>query len=1494
MPGRSLYPADDYRDSCGFGLIADISGQRSHALVSSAVDALCCMTHRGAINADGKTGDGCGLLIQIPDTYLRGEIRRQLGESLPSRYALGMVFLSPDETTADDQRAHIINLLARTGLEIVCWRAVPVQPDALGPIARALMPRIEQFFVGLPGHLGRKEMEARLLRARRLLSDQLKPTDGYVVSLSEKTVVYKGLMMPDGLKDFYTDLLDERVVSAIAVFHQRFSTNTLPSWSLAQPFRYAAHNGEINAISGNRNWAQARAGKLKAPELPDFTKLDSIVSLVGSDSKSLDQMLDILLAGGVPLPKALRMLVPPAWENRGDLPQHLRDYYRFTSLQMEPWDGPAGIVLSDGESAVCLLDRNGLRPARYTRTKSGWVVLASESGVCSIPPGEVEREGRIGPGEMLIVDTRRGVLERSDEVDSRMSRRHPYGAWLEHVSRLEVEPGARDLELVRPDLDDITVSQKRFLMTLESQRQVVLPLAEAAQEGTGSMGDDTPIAVLSQQQRPLYDCFRQMFAQVTNPPIDSLRETRVMSLNSCLGAEGNMLEDTEEQALRLQLDSPILSAGALDELLHRRWGRAQRIGLEYPADIGLEAAIDAVVERVIREIKRGVGIIVLSERSADPAQRVIHALLATGAVHHALIREQRRCDVSILVETASAHDSHQLAMLIGSGASAVCPWLGYATAVQLCELGLIDHDPVEALVRYRRGLDKALLKILSKMGISTLASYRGAQLFEIVGLSDAVVEKCFTGAVSRIGGATFADLQDDDAALAERARTPRRGLASGGVLKYVPLDGESHAFHPGVVHAIHRMVTSGEDGDFDRYAEIVERREPLALRDLLELRPAGAAIAIDEVEPEADILRRFDSAGMSLGALSPEAHEALAEAMNRLGGRSNSGEGGEDEARYGTERSSKIKQVASGRFGVTPHYLRSAEVLQIKIAQGAKPGEGGQLPGAKVDALIARLRYSTPGVTLISPPPHHDIYSIEDLAQLIFDLKQVNPEALVSVKLVACPGVGTVATGVAKAYADLITISGHDGGTGASPLSSIRYAGSPWELGLAEAHQMLCENELRTRVRLQTDGGLKTGTDVLKAAALGAESFGFGTAPMVALGCKYLRICHLNNCATGVATQNVRLRSDHFEGTVERAVNFFVLLARHTRRVMAQHGIRRIEDVIGRTGLLEQTPGVTPRQRHLDLSGILRRPEVAEDAPMFCGEPSNSPAGWAGELGVRIAADCREAVESGRGGEFDYAVRNIHRSIGASLSGAIAQRWGRPGLPRPLTLRLRGTAGQSLAVWNAPGLDIDLTGMANDYVAKGMAGGSLTMRFDPDYSGESNRSSIMGNTCLYGATGGRVFAAGCAGERFAVRNSGARAVIEGAGEHCCEYMTGGAVAVLGGVGRNFGAGMTGGLAFVLDPEGAAAGDASEDVEMIPMSDVPAECVELLRGMVAEHVERTGSRWAAELLGQLDGLCSAGAFRIVVPRGAEIAAQLHLLSGAAAQARDELPVRQLAS
>lgn len=1471
----SLYDPAQTRDNCGFGLIAHMQGDASHRLVRTAISALVRMQHRGAIGADGKTGDGCGLLMSLPDNFFR-TVAEESGWHLSRRYAVGMIFLSKNPLLAQQTRSVFAEELAKETLEVVGWREVPINKEVLGEIALSNMPVIEQVFVNANPGWHKNDVERRLYMARRRIEKRLcDDEEFYVCCLSNLITVYKGLMMPVDLPGFYLDLADLRMQTSICLFHQRFSTNTLPQWRLAQPFRFLAHNGEINTIEGNRQWARARSYKFKSPLLPDLHEASPFVNESGSDSSSLDNMLELFLAGGMDLFRAMRLLIPPAWQLNPKMDDDLKAFYDFNSMHMEPWDGPAGIVMSNGDQAACNLDRNGLRPARYVITRDGFITLASEVGIWDYAADEVVEKGRVGPGELLVIDTAKGKLWRSWDIDQELKSRHPYKKWMDRNCKRLVpfEQVYASLAVKRAFADDqLLTYQKLFGVNAEELESVLRVLGAQGQEPTSSMGDDTPMAVLSSKPRSLFDYFRQKFAQVTNPPIDPLREKHVMSLATCIGQEMNVFNETHGHARRVLFGSPVLLYSDFQQLmeLDDDHYHHQTISLNFdPQRETLKEAVSRISDEAQQAASDGAVLLVLSDRDIESQKLPVPALMVVGAVQHRLVRCNLRCGSNIIVETATARDPHHFAVLIGFGATAVYPYLAYETLAEMVDHGELATTKQQALVNFRNGINKGLYKIMSKMGISTIASYRCSQLFEAIGLNPEIIDLCFSGVASRISGADFNDIQQDLANLARTAWLKHRALPAGGLLKYVH-NGEYHAFNPDVVMSLQKAVKSGNYADYQTFSRLVNGRPVATLRDLLQLKQDTAPVNIDDVEPEEHLYPRFDSAAMSIGALSPEAHQALAIAMNRLGGKSNSGEGGEDPNRFGTERVSKIKQVASGRFGVTPHYLTNAEVLQIKVAQGAKPGEGGQLPGHKVSVEIAKLRYSVPGVTLISPPPHHDIYSIEDLAQLIFDLKQVNPEALVSVKLVSEPGVGTIATGVAKAYADLITVSGYDGGTGASPMTSVKYAGSPWELGLVETQQALVENGLRHKVRLQVDGGMKTGLDVIKAAILGAESFGFGTAPMVALGCKYLRICHLNNCATGVATQNQKLRDEHFIGLPEMVMNYFSFIAKEVRELMAQLGVTKLIDLIGRTDLLDVLPGISAKQNKLDLSAMLYSPQPPANSARSCME-SNPPFDK-GALNQQLVDELADAVTQRTGGEYHYPIRNTDRSVGARLSGFIARHWGNQGMASdPIRINFTGTAGQSFGVWNAGGLEMCVTGDANDYVGKGMTGGKLILRSPKGSEFLSHKSSIIGNTSLYGATGGYLFAAGCAGERFAVRNSGAVAVIEGMGDNGCEYMTGGIVVNLGSTGANFGAGMTGGFAYIHDENHQFKRKLNEElVEAIDMTEL-VTYHRHLHELLQQHYQETGSPRAKAILDDFSNQLAS--FHLVKPKATALDALL---------------------
>ena len=1457
----TLYRPEYEHDACGFGLMAQMDCHPSHELLQRSIDALTSMRHRGATAADGKSGDGAGLLFDLPAAFLR-QRAAALGIKLTGEFGVGQFYLSQDDAKRKLSKEIVERVARRFAIRVVLWRRLDIVAGALGEQARGSLPRMEQAFCVNESYTDSSEpdihkwdFEHRLFLVRKLVEHEIGSADEVfnIASLSSKMIAYKGLIDSASLPRFYPDLADESLQIRLVVFHQRFSTNTAPSWSLVQPFHYLAHNGEINTISGNRRWAFARRHKLLDNErLRPLLELGSPIKTDCSDSCSLDSMLDLLVAGGLDCRLAMRILIPPAWAGQIDTDDSLRKFYRHYSMRMEPWDGPAGIVFSDGRYAACCLDRNGLRPARWMIDNSNVITLASEYGVNETAPEKVKSKGRLGPGQMLIADTHSGKLMLNDDINAMLKEtlhKSPSASSARRLLPLESHDDEVERRPMLASRADLERYKKQFQLTFEEIDQVVMVLCNSGMEAIGSMGDDTPLPVISSQRRSLYDSFRQVFAQVTNPPIDSLREGVVMSLEISIGQEGSFFDESKP-GRQMSLLSPILSRSRFDFIsrLNDDNFRAHHIDLNIPLATKLADGLRAFVEDAVKAVKDGRNILVLDDSRLHPERYPVHALLALGAIHHRLCDLGLRCDCSIVVATATARDPHHHAVLIGYGATAVFPYLSFDLIGMQLHPQKSPQDLITHMRDYRKALNKGLLKIMSKIGISALASYRAAQLYEIVGLADELTETCFKGTSSRIGGLGFDDLESDSLDFQRQAWDARQATPVGGLLKYMH-QGEYHAFNPDVITSLHHAVASGSYADYQVFADHVNKRPPAVLRDLWSLRTdASQAIPISEVEPVEGIMTRFDTAGMSLGALSPEAHETLAQAMNYIGGRSNSGEGGEDPLRYGTDKTSKIKQVASGRFGVTPEYLVNAEVLQIKIAQGAKPGEGGQLPGDKVNPMIAKLRFSTPGVALISPPPHHDIYSIEDLAQLIYDLKQINDRALVSVKLVALAGVGTIAVGVAKAYADLITIAGYDGGTGASPLTSVKYAGSPWELGLPETHQMLCANQLRTKVRLQVDGGLKTGLDVVKGAIMGAESFGFGTVPMVAMGCKYLRICHLNNCATGVATQVAVLRRKHFVGTAERVVNYFTFVATEVRELLAELGLRRLTDLIGRTDLLRAIDNPAAKLGQLDFSRVLYDNRQGGFSQHCRSGEAIKPPEY-GDLGKRILSDVRGAIAADSGGEFSYTIRNLDRSIGASLSGLVSREHGSAGLRKPIHIKFKGSAGQSFGCWNAKGIHLSLEGDANDYVGKGMHGGSIVLRHDRRSTARGGQYTIAGNTCLYGATGGQLFASGSVGERFAVRNSGASAVIEGAGDHCCEYMTGGIVIVLGSTGSNFGAGMTGGMALVYDTEGRFTDRYNH--EMIDIHRIGSDYLSayqlLLQDKLNEHHSCTDSQIARNIL-----------------------------------------------
>ncbi|HYM70950.1 MAG TPA: glutamate synthase large subunit [bacterium] len=1446
-----LYEPRFEHDACGVGFVATTGG-RSHAPLVHALDALANLAHRGAVSADGKTGDGAGVLTQIPHRLFAPDLQRlSVRVSRHSDLGLAMVFLPRDNRKRGRARAIVEDAITREGLVFFGWRQVPVASAALGRDALLTRPEIEQALIGRPDPLSADEFERTLYLARKVIERRLleeRIADCSLPSCSHRTVVYKGLCVAPQLPRFYADLRDPAFETALALFHQRYSTNTFPSWPLAQPFRLLAHNGEINTLWGNVNWTRAREAHLRSPFWRERMRdLVPVIQAAGSDSAMLDNVLELLVQSGRDPLHAMMTLVPEASEGATEMAPELRAFYEFHAGLSEPWDGPAALAFSDGRVAAAALDRNGLRPARYVITEDGLVVVASEAGVLDLDPSTIVEKGRLGPGRMIAVDTVAGRILSDETIKREVAGRRPYAAWLA-AGRTRVPSDAT------PPTVDASLERRlvAFGYSDEECKRIHAPMFMDAKDPVGSMGDDTPLAVLSSRPRLLYAYLKQRFAQVTNPPIDSLRERLVMSLVTLLGARGNLLEEAPEHARLVEMRSPVLTAAELRSLvaLPEEALRARTLAARFvAADAdGLERALVQLCDEAAYQVEEGATLLVISDRGIDAAHAPIPMALAVGAVHQSLIRCGRRMRVSLVAETGEARDVHHMAVLIGYGASAVCPYLAHELIVE--EARRAGADPAAWLANHRKAIEAGLLKIMSKMGISTVSSYHGAQIFEAVGLDTALVEFALTGTPSRLGGIGLAEISEDVLARHRRAfgADGVPALDDPGLFRFRK-DGEYHAFHPNVLRTLHRLALQGGDEEYLAYAWEVTHRPPTALRDLLEFH-GGAPIPVEGVEPAAEIARRFVVSSMSHGSLSKEAHETLAIAMNRLGAKSSSGEGGEDPDRFvrrpnGDWPNSAVKQVASGRFGVTASYLNAAQELEIKMAQGSKPGEGGQIPGSKVSAEIARIRHTQPGIALISPPPHHDIYSIEDLAQLIYDLKQGNPRARVSVKLVSEAGVGTIAAGVAKAYADTVHIAGADGGTGASPLDSIKNAGVPWELGLAETQQTLVRNNLRGRVKIRVDGGLKVARDVLIAALLGAEEFGFASAAVVALGCVMARQCHLNTCPVGIATQRDDLRAK-FPGTPERVVHFFLAIAEDLRRLLAHLGARGVDEIVGRQDMLRVRSDISvPRARRLALDALLADPDPSGTRVRRHQQERNDRPGepYDDAILIQIGDD----LAAGRRVDRTFEIRNVHRTAGARIASAIARRHGDAGLPdETITLRFVGSAGQSFGAWCVGGMRLALYGEANDYVGKGMAAGEIAIRPPDVLLARSHRHVIMGNTVLYGATGGRLFAAGRAGERFAVRNSGAVAVVEGVGDHACEYMTGGVVVVLGETGRNFGAGMTGGCAYVLDERGTL--ERRHNPGLVGLARVSdQDDVRTLRQWVEAHRHATGSERAREVL-----------------------------------------------
>ncbi|MCW2540062.1 MAG: hypothetical protein JWN95_1787 [Frankiales bacterium] len=1485
---QGLYDPERETDSCGVAFLADLNGARSHDLVKNALIALHNMDHRGAAGAEPSSGDGSGLTVGMPDEFLRAVLEFEL--PAPGAYSTGIAFLPVD----DEARARVKQLLADTaaeeGLQVLGWRPVPIDADGLGPTALSVMPAFEQLVLsavdGADGlALERRSYCLRKVAERRAgdAGDEL-----YFPSLSARTLVYKGMLTTAQLATFYPDLADPRFTTAIALVHSRFSTNTFPSWPLAQPFRLIAHNGEINTVGGNRNWMRTRQSLLASAELgryqaaegaeQDLSRLFPICTPGASDSASFDEVLELLHLGGRSLPHAVLMMIPEAWENAANMDKARREFYAFHSTLMEPWDGPACVTFTDGTVIGAVLDRNGLRPGRWWRTSDDLVILASEAGVIDIDPATVVAKGRLQPGRMFLVDTATGEIRDDDEVKSALAAEQPYGEWL-HSGLLHLDDLA-DREHVVHTHESVLRRQVLFGYTEEELRVVLRPMVTGAGEALGSMGTDTPMAVLSKRPRLLFDYFSELFAQVTNPPLDAIREEMVTSMAGSIGPERNLLEPSAASCRQIVLPRPVVDNDELAKIWHVNADgdlagfQCALIDGRYRVHGGgpaLTAALQRVREECSSAIEAGARILILSDRDCDADHAPIPSLLLTAAVHHHLVRTGERTQVGLVVETGEAREVHHIALLLGYGAAAVNPYLAFETIEDLIEAGIISGiDSATAITKYVKALSKGVIKVMSKMGISTVASYTGAQVFQSFGLSDEVVAEYFTGTTHKLGGVGLEVIATEVSARHAQAfpQTPtsraHRRLEIGGEYTW-RREGEIHLFNPETVFKLQHATRQRRYDVFAEYTAEIERlnREGATVRGLFELKTGlRAPVPIDEVEPVSEIVRRFATGAMSYGSISAEAHQTLAIAMNRIGGRSNSGEGGEDADRYipdanGDLRRSAVKQVASGRFGVTSHYLVNADDLQIKVAQGAKPGEGGQLPGYKVYPWIARTRHSTPGVGLISPPPHHDIYSIEDLAQLIHDLKNANSAARVHVKLVAESGVGTVAAGVSKAHADVVLISGHDGGTGAAPLTSLKHAGMPWELGLAETQQTLLLNGLRDRITVQVDGAMKTGRDVIIAALLGAEEYGFATAPLVVSGCVMMRVCHLDTCPVGVATQNPELRS-RFTGKPEFVVTFFEYIAEQVREILASLGFRSLQEMIGHSEFLDTAAVIKHwKADGLDLTPLLQMPELPAGASRT--KRVEQDHGLDAALDNTLIQLCEGALLDGTKVALELPVRNVNRTVGTMLGSLVTRRYGAEGLPSgTIDITLHGSAGQSLGAFLPSGVLIRLFGDANDYVGKGLSGGVVAVRPDENAPLIAEQNVIAGNVIGYGATSGELYLRGIVGERFCVRNSGATAVAEGVGDHGCEYMTGGIAVILGRTGRNFGAGMSGGVAFVLDLDRALV-----NPELVDVEELDSDQAETLRVILGRHHELTGSAVAEQLLSEFGS--ARDRFSVIMPR-----------------------------
>jgi glutamate synthase domain-containing protein 2/glutamate synthase domain-containing protein 1/glutamate synthase domain-containing protein 3 len=1481
-PGATgLYDAAHEHDACGIALVAKLHGEASHAVVEKALDALENLEHRGAEGADANTGDGAGILLQIPDAFLRAAVS---GVELPppGRYGVGVCYLPTDSERRAELEQLIEETIAAEGQRAIWWRDVPVDDRYVGDTARLSAPVIRQVLIEAAEEVPDQEAFERKLYVIRRVIELKAGRDLALPSFSSRTMVYKGMLKAPQLPRYFTDLRDPRVASRLALVHSRFSTNTFPSWELAHPYRMIAHNGEVNTLRGNVNWMRARESRL-ASELfgDDLHKVVPVVREGGSDSATFDNVLELLVLSGRSIPHAVMMMVPEAYRTRRDIDPDVKGFYDFHSCLMEPWDGPAAVVFTDGRVAGAVLDRNGLRPGRWVQDTDGYVVLASETGVITVAPEHIQRKGRLAPGKLFLVDLEEGRIVEDEEVKRRVARRRPYGEWYERsVVHIDDLP---DREPRTPRIEPLRSKQLAFGYSQEDLKLVIAPMASNGEEPVASMGNDAALAVLSERQPPLFAFFKQLFAQVTNPPIDPIREAVVMSLQAGVGAERNLLEESPEQAHQLVMDQPILRNHELEKLrqVSHEVFDAATLDITWPIEQGpdgMEIRLYDLCGEAAMYVDNGANILILSDRNVGPERVAIPSLLAVAAVHHHLVRRGTRLRTGLVIESGEPRSIHDMATLIGYGAAAINPYLMFESLDELADRSLlpVDLDREEAEKRIVKAIGKGLLKTISKMGISTIQSYCGAQIFEAVGLGPELIARHFTGTASRIGGVGLDELSSQAMERHFRAypRTKREVLPVGGVLQW-RRDGETHIWNPDTIaklqHAVRGNGHSAES--YNEFARSVndDAARKASLRGLMTFRTAPEPLPLDEIEPATEIVKRFTTGAMSLGALSREAHETLAIAMNRLGAKSNTGEGGEDPDRYtpddnGDLRRSAIKQVASGRFGVHIHYLVNADQIQIKMAQGAKPGEGGQLPGHKVDDYIARIRNSTPGVGLISPPPHHDIYSIEDLKQLIYDLRCANPTATISVKLVSEVGVGTVAAGVVKANADHVTISGHDGGTGASPQSSVQSAGVPWEIGLAETQQTLLLNDLRSRITVEVDGQIKTGRDVVVAALLGADEFGFSTAPLIAMGCIMMRVCHLNTCPVGIATQDPELRR-RFRGTPDQVVTYLMMVAQEVREIMATLGVRRFEELIGCTELLEMNDAIEHwKERGVDLSMVLATPDLPEGAPRHRNRPQVPVLDDA--LDWELVRACAPALENGDAVRIGFdragpvAVRNVNRTVGGILSGEIARRRGVRGLPEgTIEIAFSGSAGQSFGAWLAPGVTFSLRGETNDYTGKGLSGGVIAVRPPERALFRAEENMIVGNTVLYGAIAGRAFFRGLAGERFAVRNSGALAVVEGVGDHGCEYMTGGRVVVLGPTGRNFAAGMSGGIAYVYDKRRNF--EQRCNTELVDLGELSDDDAAEVQTLIKEHAARTGSLVARNVLASWDRVVER--FVKVMPR-----------------------------